>query len=50
MWIVCPLIYLQTQEGEHSKGKEGEDDDVPQVLDGVDDGGHDGLESRDDGD
>ena len=41
-------MYLQAQEGKHSEGEEGEDDDVPEVLDGVDNGRHDGLEAGND--
>ena len=40
--------YLQAEEGKHSEGEESEDDDVPEVLDGVDNGRHDRLEAGND--
>lgn len=41
--------YLQSQKSEHGQRERREDDDVAQVLDGVDDGADDGLEAGDDG-
>ena len=41
-------MYLQAEKSKDSEGEESEDDDVPEVLDRVDDGRHDGLQAGND--
>ena len=42
------VSHLEAEQSEDCQHKDGQDDDVSQVLDGVNDGVDDGLEARND--
>ncbi len=47
MQYMQTFTHLQTQEGEYCQRERGEDDDIAEILDGIDDGRDDGLEAWD---